>query len=336
MKAKNIFKMGLGSLGYKVLNRRKPLNVMFSVTDRCTSNCLYCAIPEREKVELTTSDIINILDQLKHAGCERLGIWGGEPLLRSDIGEIIRYSKRKGFFVTLDTNGQLLPEKLRDIKKIDHVNIGFDGPQEAHDKLRGKDNFKKAIRAFECLRNNNIPFWTITVLTKFNIMYIEEIINYAMRYGFKTTFQILHHNEYLSRNHEHLYPSDDELREAIKKIIDFKKQKAPIASSFNYLNYLLEWPDYKVPTLDYEKGGINCLAGKLFCNIDTDGSLFPCSLLVDKIYGPNILENGFQPAFNSMTIAPCKACAASCYVEYNHLFALNPYTLFEWLMALKK
>lgn len=328
--------MGLGSLRYKVSKQRRPLNVMLSVTDRCTSNCSYCSIPEREKVEMTTNDIIDVLDQLKKAGTERLGIWGGEPLIRDDIGEIIRYAKRRGFFITLDTNGHLLFEKLRDIKKVDHVNIGFDGPEEVHNKLRGRDNFRKVIRAFECLKNNSIQFWTITVLTKYNIAYIKEILNYAARYGFKTTFQILHHNEYLSKNHEHLSPSDDELRQTIKKIIDFKKQKAPVASSFNYLNYLLKWPDYKVVALNRKIGGVNCLAGKLFCNIDTDGSLFPCSLLIDKIPGPNVLEHGFKPAFNSMKDISCKACAASCYIEYNYLFALNPHTILEWLRALKK
>lgn len=328
--------MGLGSLEYKVLKRKRPLNVMLSLTNRCTSHCLYCSIPRREKVEMTFLDLCRILDELKKAGTERLGLWGGEPLLRDDIAEIITYAKKKNFFVTLDTNGHLLPEKITQIRKVDHVNIGFDGPEDVHEKLRGKDNFRKVIKAFNCLKDNNIPFWTITVLTKYNINYIEEILSYARRYGFKTTFQVLHHNEYLGRNPDYLFPEDEELRRCIRKIISYKKQGEPIASSLSYLYYLLHWPDYRISTLGYKLGKLGCLAGKLFCNLDVDGSLYPCSLLIEKVRAPNVIDVGFKSGFNSMPTPSCKACLASCYIEYNYLFGLNFKTISEWLRALNK
>jgi MoaA/NifB/PqqE/SkfB family radical SAM enzyme len=335
MRAKNILKMGLGSLRCKIFKLRRPLNVMLAVTNRCTSHCLYCSIPERKKPEMTLSEIRDVLNQLQTSGVERLGIWGGEPLVRDEIGEIISYAKSKGFFVTLDTNGHLIPEKISQIRKVDHINIGFDGPEEIHDKLRGKGNFKKVIQAFKCLKENNIPFWTITVLTKYNINCIEEILNYAKKFGFKTTFQILHHNEFLSRNHDNLFPENEELKKCIEKLIYYKEQNEPVASSSSYLNYLLNWPDYRKPTLNRKFGKLDCLAGKLFCNIDVDGSLYPCSLLIEKIFAPNVLEMGFRKAFFSLPSPACKSCIASCYVEYNYLFGLNFKTIKEWLKALK-
>ena len=100
--------------------------------------------------------------------------------------------------------------------------------------------------------------------------------------------------------------------------------------------YLLRWPAYDSPVSQYKIGGVNCLAGKLFCNIDVNGDLYPCSLLINKIEGVNVLGNGFKKAFDSLKIPDCKSCAASCYVEYNNIFSLKTGTIFDWLSAMKR
>ena len=191
--------MATAAAAGKFLRIRKPLNVMIAVTDRCTGKCRYCAIPQRGSPDPPLGSLLGIMDEAAAAGCRRFGIWGGEPLVREDIPEIIRRGKRRGAFVTVDTNGHLLAERLDEIADADHLNISLDGDQKAHDGLQGEGAFTKtmtglthACRAVSC--------WTITVLTRENIDQVDWLLATAREVGFSTSFQLLHHNDRLGRN----------------------------------------------------------------------------------------------------------------------------------------
>jgi len=335
MKLKNIIKMGWGAFGANVWKRRVPLNVVLSVTNRCTSRCSYCNIPNRRQEELTTDEILSLIDQITEMGCQRLGLWGGEPLIRDDIAQIVDYAKEKDLFVTLDSNGYLLPQRMRALSKLDHLILALDGPQESHDLNKEPGSFQKVMAAIEAV-TGRIAFWTITVLTKNNLDSIDFILNKAREYGFLATFQVLHHNDVLARNQEALLPSPESYRKAIEKLIIEKKKGAPIASSLNYLYHILSWSDYKTTAYSHELNYLRCWAGKLYCNVDTDGSIYPCSLLVEKVKSLNFLDVGFKKAFDSLTFDSCKACLASCFTEYNYLYSLDIGTIIEWLKAMRK
>lgn len=333
MRAKNIFKMGIGVAKGRILGKRNPLNVMFSVTNRCLSHCSYCNIPKRKQQELTTEQIFNLIDQLTENGTERLGLWGGEPLIREDIGRIIDYAKGKGLYVTLDSNGYLVPEKIDHLRNLDHLILAFDGDEKTHDKNRESGSFKKVIKAIETA-TKKIPVWTITVLTKHNLDSIDFILEKAERYGFLATFQLIHHNDRLGRNSESLIPARQSYRDSVEKLLEKKKKGAPIASSTRYLEYILEWPDYRIPTSS-RRNGLVCWAGRFYCNVDTDGSVYPCSIMVEKTGALNYLEVGFKKAFDYIGNVQCKACIASCYTEYNYLYSGDLKTISEWLKAIK-
>jgi MoaA/NifB/PqqE/SkfB family radical SAM enzyme len=334
MRLKNLFRMGLGAALAKSANTRIPLNVMLSVTNRCTSNCVYCNIPSRLQKELTAKEIFGLIDQLADLGTQRLGLWGGEPLTRDDIGSIIDYAKNKGLYVTMDSNGYLAEEKIRDLRNLDHFILALDGPEKMHDRNRGAGSFQKAIKAIKILKDK-MPVWTITVLTKDNLEGIDFVLETAKESGIQATFQVLHHNDILGKDLEALLPSRESYKAAIKKIIDKKKAGFPIVSSFNYLERVLNWQDYAKPMLSYPIDNLKCMAGRLYCNIDTDGSVYPCSLLVGKMKALNYLDSGFKKAFDSLRDIPCKACNASCFTEYNYLYSLNPGVIFGWLKAMR-
>jgi hypothetical protein len=69
----------------------------------------------------------------------------------------------------------------------------------------------------------------------------------------------------------------------------------------------------------------------MFCNIDADGRVYPCSLLIGEYPGAlNALEVGFAKAFRATRELPCQACTASCYPEYNYLYGLYPSVAMDW------
>jgi MoaA/NifB/PqqE/SkfB family radical SAM enzyme len=336
MKLKNIISMGWGALSGNFYRNKIPLNIMLSVTNQCFSSCSYCNIVNRKQKELKTSEIFSLIDQVHKLGCQRLGIWGGEPLIREDVGKIVDYAKNKGLFVTLDSNGYILPQKISVLKGLDHLVLSLDGTEEAHDSNREPGSFRKVMAAIE-VAQGKIPLWTITVLTNNNLESIDFILEKARKFGFLATFQLLHHNDKLGRNHESLIPCDKDYKKAIRKIICEKKKGAPIASSFKYLDHILQWPDYKKATSHEKIDNLKCWAGKLYCNVDTDGSVYPCSLLVGKVKALNYLDVGFKKAFEFIQQQDfCQACLASCYTEYNYLYSLDMAAIFEWFKSMRK
>lgn len=335
MEWKNIFKLGIGALKFNLFNIPAPLNVMILVTNKCNSRCSYCRIPERSSRELTTQEIFILIDQVAELGCQRIGLWGGEPLIRDDIEGIINYAKQKGMFVSLDSNGALVAEKINALRNLDFLILSLDGNEEAHDSNRGRGSFKKVMNAIEAV-SGKIPLWTITVLTRNNINDVDYILEKANQHGFWATFQLLHHNDVLGRNKQSLLPSGELCRGVINKLLRNKKEGARIASSAAYLKHILNWPDYNKPFLLNRENGLRCFAGRLYCDVDSDGYVYPCSSMIGKIKALNFLDAGFKKAFESIAQIPCKACIAGCYVEYNHLFSLNIKVIAEWLRSANK
>ena len=326
--------MAGNSLAARVLDRRRPLNLMLAVTDRCTGRCNYCAIPSRKSPEMTLPQILCLLVEARDLGCQRLGIWGGEPLLRKDLSQIIAHAKDLGMFVTVDTNAHLLPRRDEALARVDHLNIALDGDRAAHDAGRGEGSFERTMRGLEHAVGRYL-FWTITVLNRHNLDQVDWLLEQAREKKFLTTFQVLHHNEILGRNHG-LFPDQQELRETIRLLIARKREGAPVATSLTALEHLLAWPDYTVSRQEQFQDYPDCLAGKVYCNVDVQGSLYPCSLFVDQIPAPNVTELGLQAAFEALEEVPCRACCATCFTEYNLLFRLDWRTGLNWVKALVK
>ena len=331
---RNIVNMVVGAAGARYFGRRKPLNLMLAVTDRCTGRCAICRIPERQNPDMPLEQIHRLLDEAASLGCQRLGIWGGEPLLRDDLGEIIDHAKRLGLFVTVDTNAHLLPEHDEPLRKVDHLNISLDGDRPAHDSQRGTGSFDRAMKGIEHAAGR-YPFWTITVLTKNNLDQIDWILDRARKLGFLTTFQVLHHNDQLGSD-AGFHPDDDDLRAALDLLLVRKKQGAPIASSTGYLRLIQQWPDFRVTRRSRSSRHPACMAGRLYVNVDVNGRLYPCSLFVDEIEAPNVLRQGFRQAFAALPNVDCQACLASCYTEYNLLYNLDWSTGWNWIKALNR
>ncbi len=97
--------------------KRIPLDAGIDLTYRCNNKCVhcYCNLPVYHKKamqeELTTDETRKLLDDLASMGSLWLLISGGEPLLREDFDEIYLYAKKKGFLITLFTNGTLINDK---------------------------------------------------------------------------------------------------------------------------------------------------------------------------------------------------------------------------------
>ena len=162
---------------------------------------------------------------------------------------------------------------------------------------------------------------------------LAGVLQTAERLKIRCSFQVLHHNEKLGRNHDALIPDNDQYREVIRYLLRRKKEGARISSSSRYLNYLLRWEDYARPKQRAPHRGLRCKAGALYCNVDANGQVYGCSLLADEVASANAVEVGFKRAFDAIPELPCQGCTASCFTEYNYLYRLDPLCIYEWVRS---
>ncbi|MDA8055971.1 MAG: radical SAM protein [Thermoplasmatales archaeon] len=128
------------------------------------------------KDQLTTVEVFRIIDQVKdHSPAIYLS--GGEPFARSDAMEIIEYINKAGLGVGLTTNGTLISDdQIKRLSRLDRIRVTFsiDGPEDVHDKIRGKGNFKKTVNNIKKLSKSRPRGSSIVINT--NTTFSNEIL----------------------------------------------------------------------------------------------------------------------------------------------------------------
>ncbi|MCL5985990.1 MAG: radical SAM protein [Actinobacteria bacterium] len=117
------------------------------ITDKCNLKCKHCYIDGSSGSELSLIQIEDVLSQFEEMQGLRVLITGGEPLLHAGFDEINEMLPR--FFIrkVLLTNGLLLSRKLLKGLNVEEVQISVDGLRDAHDAIRGRGTFARAIEA---------------------------------------------------------------------------------------------------------------------------------------------------------------------------------------------
>ncbi len=326
-----LLRNGLGALDHHLRGRRRPLNVMIALTNRCNAHCGYCKIPERDQTELDTAELLDLLDRLKRAGTVRVGLWGGEPLVRADLPILVDRCRKHGFWTSVVTNGWLLPRRAAELMGVNHFLISLDGRPETHDAQRGAGSHARVMAALQSAHARGLPFWTITVLTERSLGDIDWVLDTAEKYNSQAMFQVLHHPPALAPEAVEA-PDNTSLRAAIAHLLAEKAKGRPVGVSEHTLRYLQRWPDYRRSTSPVPVSGRSCLAGSLYCNVDADGRLYPCSLRVGAGDGPHFRE-GID--LDRLDHPDCAACTATAFTEYDALFGLDPRTIWSWVRALR-
>lgn len=327
----------LGLLRARATGHNIPLTVIFNVTNRCNSVCGYCYAKyyARENSELSKDQIFSIVDELVNMGTRRISLSGGEPLLRQDIGEIIAYIKDKGIDCILNTNGLLVTERIEDIKAVDAICISLDGPGNVHDSYRGKGSYKKVIEAIRCARENNFTVHTNTVLHRKNVDSIDFILRIAKRYNLLAEFNVSIACLYDEEKDADYKNGDVKIKRALQKLIKYKEKGYPILFSKKAFEYTLAWPSYRVEAFfdvppDFEH--TRCSAGKFFCLLDTNGDVYPCPHLIDKVTPVNAVRSGLREAFKGLDRHNCRACYQVYHNEFNLLYQLDRSVILNHVM----
>jgi radical SAM protein with 4Fe4S-binding SPASM domain len=160
-------------------NKRVPLEVSLEVTRRCPLDCQHCYnnLPMGDLAarnqELTKEEYFALLTELADMGVIWLLFTGGEIFARKDFLEIYAFANKKGFLVTLFTNGILINEKIADyLREVPPfaIEITLYGrtkqTYEALTQLPG--SYERCLRGIYLLLERGLPLKLKTVGTKIN------------------------------------------------------------------------------------------------------------------------------------------------------------------------
>ena len=144
------------------------------LTQRCNLRCAHCFLGDKAGgdngaalVDLPIDQAEAALKEFDSLGGLRLLLTGGEPLLYPGFWEINALLPRHGFRTVLLTNGTLLASCAAQLN-VQEVQVSLDGWEEAHDALRGKGSFRKALRGLEAAREAGLDVSVATMVTRFN------------------------------------------------------------------------------------------------------------------------------------------------------------------------
>jgi len=161
------------------VGERVPLQVSIEVTRRCPLECLHCYnnLPmgdmDAKRRELSKEEHFRVLDELVDMECFWLLYTGGEIFARKDFLEIYTYAKKKGFLITLFTNGTIINEQIADYLAVwppFAIEITLYGrTRETYEALTAiPGSYDRCLHGIKLLKERGLPLKLKTVATSIN------------------------------------------------------------------------------------------------------------------------------------------------------------------------
>ena len=158
-----------------------PKSIDVNPTAKCNLACEFCWGPDHNIADgLNTNQWKNAIQLFAQNGTDSIVFTGGEPLIRSDIGELVRFAKDQGMRVTLSTNTLLLKRKASQVLPfIDEIGVPLDGSTKENNSIMRVGNtraFQSSVEAMDLL-STGYPEIEVTVRTVVSKVNRDDIKN---------------------------------------------------------------------------------------------------------------------------------------------------------------
>lgn len=258
---------------------------------------------------MSKQEIFHMIDDAKKLNFVAYLVWGGEPLIRPDIIEILQHARDRNLYTSIITNGTFLPEKAKNIARlVDFTFVSLDYHSDYHDILRGrKGTFERAVEGIKKLRDAGGRVAINCVLSKQNMDSARMMIQLARSIGVKVSFDPM---EVFSGCNEEFALSENELSKVFSEIYHFDKQGNFVLNSREYLRHLINNIEY------------SCVQPAIFLVVSEDGKIKPfwCKKTKDTLGDlrkQTLMEVIHSSAFKNFTEISkgCSLCNNSSTVE---------------------
>jgi putative heme d1 biosynthesis radical SAM protein NirJ2 len=264
-------------------------------TNECNLRCVHCYqdAQDVEDRELTTAEARTLIEQIARAGFKIMIFSGGEPLLRSDIFELVEHAAAHGLRPVFGSNGMLITEEVAIRLKAAGacaMGISVDSLDAArHDHFRGvKGAHAATMRGIENCRKAGLPFQLHTTAVDWNRDEVTALTDFAVEVG-----AIAHYifflipvgrGKYIEETAVDVRENELLLREIMLKAasvpIDVKPTCAP--------QFTRVAAQLGIETR-FSRG---CLAGLTYCVIGSQGMVRPCAYMTEE--AGNVREKPFD------------------------------------------
>ena len=191
-----------GSVHERFSGKRAPMDVSIEVTRRCPLDCLHCYnnLPMGDQAaraqEMTFDEHCRLLDELVAAGTLWILYSGGEIFARKDFLDIYTEAKKRGFLITLFTNGTLINQRIADyLAKYRPFSIEitlYGATRETYESLTQiRGSYDRCMRGIQLLLERNLPLKLKTVPTTINQHEVYEMKSLAEGLGVEFKFDPL-------------------------------------------------------------------------------------------------------------------------------------------------
>jgi pyrroloquinoline quinone biosynthesis protein E len=297
-----------------------PIGLLAEITHRCPLQCPYCSNPvalERPKGELTSAEWARVFNEAASIGVVQLHISGGEPLVRTDVADIIRGARSAGLYVNLITAAVgITPEKADALAEagVEHVQISVqDSNSEGCNRITNyKNAFEKKMEAAKLVTERGLPLTINAVVHRQNLDHIEETIALAEKLG-AHRLEVAHTQYYgwAYQNRAALMPEPRQVEHATAVV----KAARERLKGCMLIDYVV--PDY------YAKYPKPCMGGwgRQFLAVTPTGSVLPChaAASIPGLVFDNVRERSLgwiwrdSASFNrfrgkSWMREPCRSC----------------------------
>lgn len=161
------------------LLRQRPILTIFDVTRLCNQRCPMCNIWRTESRDMSLEEIRMRIRALADFGVGYVFLQGGDPLMRTDILQIVDAFLDHGIKPTLITNGMLLTKELaREVgRRPCNLSISLDAlDRDAYLQMRGVDSLDQVIQNIRLASGTgkHRGNWSITT-TVTRLVTLEEV-----------------------------------------------------------------------------------------------------------------------------------------------------------------
>ena len=171
-------------------DRRIAAEVSIEVTHRCPLECQHCYnnLPMSDKearlAEMSLDEYVKLFDELHAAGCLWVLLTGGEIFARKDFLDIYAEAKKRGFLITLFTNGTMITPRIADyLAEYPPFSIEitlYGATRETYEALtRISGSYDRCMKGIHLLLERKLPLKLKTVPTTVNYHEVFEMKRFA-------------------------------------------------------------------------------------------------------------------------------------------------------------
>jgi radical SAM protein with 4Fe4S-binding SPASM domain len=288
------------TLGFNTL----PVLSEVALTYRCNLKCGFCYANcschrSESSAELSTDEAYRILRIIRdEAEVPGVSFTGGEPLLRADLVELVRFARHEtGLRVNLITNGTLVNGPVAVALKaagLHSAQVSLESPSEAvHDQLTGvSGSYRKTLAAIRAFRANDVVVHTNTTINRLNRATATRMPAFVHELGLERFSMNLIIPS--GRNREgmtDLNLSYSEMPELIRQI---QEESSRLGVEFMWYS---PTPVCIFNPIQHRLGNKGCAACDGLLSISPTGDVLPCSSWMEPV--GNLLREGFRSVWES-------------------------------------